>query len=43
MVGDVEANDMVNEALKNGLVLKIVEGLQDNMSRKMRFSSDKKA
>ena len=43
MVGDVEAIDEGIAALKeNGLVLKIVEGLQDYLSCGVRFSINKK-
>ena len=43
MVEGVEANDVTIVALReNRLVLKIVEGLQDYSSCKVRFSMDKK-
>ena len=43
MVGNVDAIDDAITALKNnGLVLKVVEGLQDCLSCKMKFSLDKK-
>ena len=38
MVGDIFTIDNPIEVLKNkGLVLKIVEGLQDNLSAKLKF------
>ena len=43
MIGDIAAIDYAIEALKNmGLALKIVEGLQDYVSCKIKFSDDKK-
>ena len=43
MVGDIAAINNATSALKNNwLVLKIIEGLQDNLSCKIKFSSDKK-
>ena len=43
MIGNVAAIDNATEGLKNkGLVLKIVEGLQDYLSCKIKFSEDKK-
>ena len=43
MIGDIAAMDDAIKALKNkGLVLKIVEGLQDYLSCKIKFSDDKK-
>ena len=43
IVGDIEAVDEATTALnKNGLVLKIVEGLEDYLSCEVRFSEDKK-
>ena len=43
MVGDIEAIDEPILALEeNGLVLKIMEGLQDYLSCKIRFSKNKK-
>ena len=43
MVGDIATNDDAIEAIKNkGLVLKIVEGLQDYLSCKIQFSDNKK-
>ena len=42
MVGDMAAIDDAISALKrNGLVLKFMEGLQDYLSCKIKFSSDK--
>ena len=44
MVGDVKAIDDAISALKNnGLVLKVMEGLQDYLSCKIKFSKDKKS
>ena len=44
MVDDVKAIDNAVIALKNnGLVLKIVEGLQDYLFCKIKFSDDKKS
>ena len=43
MIGDIAAIDGAIEALKNkGLVLKIMEGLQDYLSCKIKFFEDKK-
>ena len=43
MIGNVEAIDGAITSLKeNRLVLKIVEGLQDYLSCKIKFSMDKK-
>ena len=43
MVGNIEAIDEVTVApTLKGLILKIVEGLQDYLSCKVRFSGDKK-
>ena len=43
MTGDIAAINNAIEALKNkGLVLKIMEGLQDYLSCKIKFSNDKK-
>ena len=43
MIGDIAIIDDAIEALKNkGLVLKIMEGLQDYLSCKIKFSNDKK-
>ena len=43
MIGNMAAIDDAIEALKNkGLVLKIVEGLQDYLSCKIKLSEDKK-
>ena len=43
MVGDITTIDDVIEELKNkGLVLKILEGLQDYLSCEIKFSDDKK-
>ena len=43
MIGDMEAIDDTICALKSkGLVLKIVEGLQDYLPYKIKFSDDKK-
>ena len=43
MVGNIAMIDDTIKALKNkGLVLKIVEGLQDYLSCKIKFSNDKK-
>ena len=43
MIGDVAALHDIIEALKTkGLVLKIVEGLQEHLSFKIKFSEDKK-
>ena len=43
MIGDVATIDDTIEALKNkGLVLKIMEGLQNYLSCKINFSDDKK-
>ena len=44
MVGNVEAIDDAITALKNnGLELKVMEGLQDYLSCKIKFSNDKKS
>ena len=43
MKGDIATIDDAIEPLKNkGLVLKIVEGLQNYLSCKIKFSDDKK-
>ena len=43
MIGNNTPIDDITESLKNkGLVLKIVEGLQDYLSCKIKFSKDKK-
>ena len=43
MIGDVKAINKATTALKeNGLVLKIMEGLQDYLSCKVKFLMDKK-
>ena len=43
MIEDIVTNDNAIEALKSkGLVLNIVEGLQDYLSCKIKFSEDKK-
>ena len=43
IVGDVKAIDNTITALKNnGLILKVVEGLQDYLSCEIKFSEDKK-
>ena len=43
MVGDVKAIYDITLALKSkGLVLEVVEGLQDYLSCKIKFSEDKK-
>ena len=43
MVGDVKVIDNAIIALKNyGLVLKVMEGLQDYLSCEIKFSRDKK-
>ena len=43
MIGDIATIDGAIEALKNkGLALKIVEGLQNYLSCKIKFSDDKK-
>ena len=43
MVGNIEAIDNAIEALRSkGLMLKIVEGLQDYLSCKIKFSNNKK-
>ena len=43
MIGDMATIDDAIEALKSkGLVLKIVEGLQEYLSCKVKFSEDKK-
>ena len=43
MIGDIAAIDNAIGALKNkGLVLKIVKGLQDYLSCKIKFFVDKK-
>ena len=43
MVGDIDAIDNAIAALKeNGLVLNMVEGLQDYLSCDVKFSTDKK-
>ena len=43
MIGDINSIDDKVTALKeNGLVLKIMEGLQDYLSCKIKFSTDKK-
>ena len=43
MVGNVEAIDAAISAIKNnGMVLKVMEGLQDYWSFKIKFSEDKK-
>ena len=43
MIGDMATTDYVIEPLKRkGLLLKIVEGLEDYLSCKIKFSDDKK-
>ena len=43
MVGYPQAIDGANKAFRNhGLVLKVIEGLQNYLSSKVKFSSDKK-
>ena len=43
MVGNVKVIDNTTAALRsNGLVLKVMEGLHDNLFGKMKFSTDKK-
>ena len=43
MIGNVEAiNNSIAALKKNGLVLKIVEGLQEYLSCEVKFSTDKK-
>ena len=43
MVGDAEVIDNIITALKsNGLVLKVMKGLQDYLSCQIKFSEDKK-
>ena len=43
MVGGVEAiDDAISSLKENELVLKIMEGLQDYLSCKIKFSKDKK-
>ena len=43
MIGDIAAINDAIEVLKNkGLVLKIMEGLQDYLSCKVKFSDNKK-
>ena len=43
MVGIINAIDNAIAAIKNnGLVLKVMEGLQDYLSCKIKFSADKK-
>ena len=43
MIGDIATINDAIEALKSkGLVLKIMEGMQDYLSCKIKFSKDKK-